>query len=241
MIRLNEFKDRINATPAVETIHQAAAHLRAEIIRQMYRLCIGVAAAVALALLLKASTEISLIALIAGFAMILVFLLFLVTRGILRYLSSAEKHVLEKVSERELLYFDLYDDSPDLLLSVDSNDGRVLQCNRTLLHVLGFQTTEVVGRPILEFYHPSCHEQVQRLFAEFRQNGKIEDAELQIRKKDGTFLDVSLNSSAVRDHQGRILYSRSSWRDITKRKIAENELRVLIEAMPQFVWTCFPN
>jgi PAS domain S-box-containing protein len=241
MIRLLQFKDRINATPAIETILAAAASLRRKIISQMYRLLLFVGAGLAATLVVERSLHAQWPVLVLVFCSIAGLSLFSVTREILKYLSSLEKSVLEKVSERELLYLDLYDNAPDLLLSVESSSGRIIQCNKTLLRVLGYDESEVIGHHVMSLYHPESRVFVQRLFDQFLQTGSIEDVELLVRKKDGSYIDVSLNSSAVRDLSGKILYSRSSWRDVTKRKVSETELRVLIETVPQFVWSCRPN
>ncbi len=48
---------------------------------------------------------------------------------------------------------------------------------------------------------------------------------MQLQRKDGSTIDVSLNISAIRDEKGSILQSRSVWRDITERKQAEEVLR----------------
>ena len=51
--------------------------------------------------------------------------------------------------------------------------------------------------------------------------GEVHDAELLLRRKDGSTIDVTLNVSAVRDEQGNVLYSRSILRDITSHKRIE--------------------
>jgi len=63
--------------------------------------------------------------------------------------------------------------------------------------------------------------------------GTIKDEELQLQRKDGSTIDVSLNVSAVRDEKGNILRSRSVWRDITKRKAVEAEREELIENLQE--------
>jgi len=45
-----------------------------------------------------------------------------------------------------------------------------------------------------------------------------------LKRKDGTKIYVILNASAVRDDNGNILHSRSSWRDISDRKHADEAL-----------------
>jgi hypothetical protein len=71
------------------------------------------------------------------------------------------------------------------------------------------------------------------LFPKFLKTGSIKDEELQLQRKDGSLIDVSLNASAVRDETGNILLSRSVWRDITKRKQAEAEREQLIETLQE--------
>jgi len=75
-------------------------------------------------------------------------------------------------------------------------------------------------------YTPDSAEHAKaNVFPVFVKNGTIEAEELQLQRKDGSKIDVSLNVSAVRDEQGGILYSRSIWRDITKRKEIEKALK----------------
>jgi signal transduction histidine kinase len=73
-------------------------------------------------------------------------------------------------------------------------------------------------------YHPNSIEDAKKAFKSFTETGKVQNKELQLKRKDGSKIDVILNVSAVRDEQGNILYSRSVWRDNTLRKRAEEEL-----------------
>lgn len=121
-------------------------------------------------------------------------------------------------------YEDFYERSPDMYVSVDSETATILRCNETLTTKLGYTKTELIGRPIFDMYHPDCMAEVQQAFQSFVITGKVENAELQLRRKDGSKLDVSLSVSAVSDDDGNVLYSRSVCRDITKRKTAETAL-----------------
>ena len=180
---------------------------------------------------------------LVGFAACGAVSIFLISRELVRRLSFLEGEVSRKVAERESIYFDLYDNSPEMHLSVDSKTGKVIQCNKTLLSLTGYEESEVKGRAIYDLYHPNSREKVRSLFTKFLATGRLHDEELQILRKDGSSLDISLNSTSVRDAEGNILHSRSSWRDISKRKQAERELeaskaqfQTLVETLPQFVW-----
>jgi len=116
-------------------------------------------------------------------------------------------------------YQDLYDNAPDMFASVDAKTANILNCNQTLANALGYAKEEIIGRPVFDMYTPDSAEHAKtNVFPRFVKTGAIKGEELQLQRKDGSKIDVSLNVSAVRDEQGGIIYSRSVWRDITKRK-----------------------
>ena len=125
----------------------------------------------------------------------------------------------------EARYRDLYDHAPDMYLSIDADSGRVIDCNRTITQRTGFTKDEMIGRHVTELFHPDCLEQVKKNLRLFQETGEVRDSELRAKTKDGTWLDVSLNATAVRDEQGRVRFSRSIWRDITERKRVERALK----------------
>ena len=105
--------------------------------------------------------------------------------------------------------------------TADATSGHIIQCNQTLLRVTGYAEDEVVGRPVFELYHPDNIEAARKAFRPFPASGKVDNAKLQLRRKDGIKVYVMLNATAVYDGSGKIAYSRSSLRDITERKQAE--------------------
>ena len=135
------------------------------------------------------------------------------------------KEVEEALRESEEKLQDLYDNAPDMFVSVDSGTGAIISCNQTLADMLNYKKEKITGRPIFDVYAPDSAKRAKEvLFPLFLKTGSIQGEELQLQRKDGSKIDVSLNASAVRDDQGNIIYSRSIWRDITKRKQAEQEL-----------------
>jgi two-component system cell cycle sensor histidine kinase/response regulator CckA len=118
----------------------------------------------------------------------------------------------------EARYIDLYDNAPDMYVSVHAQTASIVNCNQTLADTLGNPKAEIIGRPVFEIYHPDCLDQAKAAFQEFLESGEIHDRELQLRKKDGSKLEVSLNVSAVRAGDGAIVFSRSTLRDITERR-----------------------
>ncbi|MGB2927323.1 MAG: PAS domain S-box protein [Desulfobacterales bacterium] len=137
-------------------------------------------------------------------------------------LKQAEE-VLRKSEEK---YQDLYDNAPDMFVSVDAKTATILDCNQTLVDASGYTKEEIIGRPIFDIYTPDSAEYAKaNVFPVFVKAGVIKGEELKLQRKDGSVIDVSLNVTAVFDDEGNILHSRSVLRDITGRKQAEEALR----------------
>lgn len=149
-------------------------------------------------------------------------------------LAKANETIRAEISERrsaEEKYRDLYEHAPDMFVSVDAGTGIVIQCNETTARELGYPKEAIIGKPVFDFYHPDCLDDVQEVFKTFVSKGEVKNVELQLRRKDGRKIDVSLNVSAVRDTEGKILHSRAVWRDISEHKRLERELDRKIRAL----------
>ncbi len=160
----------------------------------------------------------------------------LVARPVLRPDGSVSGVVVRLTDVTELSgaqarYQDLFENAPDAYLSVDGQTGKVVECNRALERLTGFSAGEVIGRPVFALYHPRSLAAGRAAFAEFQRNGKIDDLELEVLRKDGSVVDVSLHVTAIRDASGAIVRSRSIWRDISRRKRDESKLRELAVAL----------
>lgn len=131
--------------------------------------------------------------------------------------------------EREEHYRDLYENSPDLYAWVSVETQEVLDCNQTLLAALGYPKHEIIGSNVEVLYHSDHREAKGAARREFFATGEVHDAELALRRRDGSKLDVSLNVTSLRDADGRIVSARVVWRDISARKQADRDRRFLTE------------
>lgn len=146
------------------------------------------------------------------------------------------------VESREA-YRDLYHHSPNMMCSVDAKTETILTCNQTLAEKLCYSREELEGREIFAIYHPDSLPDARKAFDSFLETGVVNNAELQLKRRDGEKVDVLLNVSAVRDKNGKILHTRSTWIDITEKKSAERQLhymqrlsRLIIETVPDLLW-----
>lgn len=130
---------------------------------------------------------------------------------------------------------DLYDQAPCGYHSVDP-DGKIIMMNQTEFRWLGFAATDVIGRVrFAEMVSPPSRETYRTTFARVMEQGSASDVELELVRRDGTTFPVLLNSSAVRDLDGRYLRSRTTLTDLTERKRAETATRLfanVVENIP---------
>ncbi|MHA2251090.1 MAG: PAS domain S-box protein, partial [Candidatus Kariarchaeaceae archaeon] len=144
-----------------------------------------------------------------------------------------KKQIENELITSQALYQDLYDNAPDMFVSVDAKTAKIINCNNTLAHNLGYSKEELIGQLVFYVYHPNSLDKANLVFEKFVKTGEVKNEEMQLKLKDGSPLDVSLNVSAVYDEDGNIIHSRSVWRDITARKKAEAALKESQEQLYQ--------
>lgn len=92
-------------------------------------------------------------------------------------------------------------------------------------YITGYSPGELIGIPIEEFY--SGREQYQAFLNQLEESGSVTGYEMQLKRKAGKLLWVSVNAHYYRDELGRILGVEGSVHDIQARKQAELELLAL--------------
>lgn len=148
-------------------------------------------------------------------------------RELREQVQKYRQNLLEQRSEHKKVttrYEDFYENAPDMFVSVDSRTQEIIHCNQTLAISLQYPKEELLGEHISKVYHPDSKEERKKVIQKFLDTGHVRNAELQLIRKDGTPIDVSLNISAVRNDRGEILYSRSIWRDISRSKQIQSQL-----------------
>lgn len=150
--------------------------------------------------------------------------------------SSEEKYRLlseeleEKVKERTAEVRDLYDRAPTGYHSLDPN-GNYRMINQTELDWLGYTREEVIGRHITEFLTPRSIQDFKGIYPIFMERGWVKDLELDFIRKGGSILQALINSTAIKDANGRYLYNRSTVFDNTEKKKAEVALQESRDAL----------
>lgn len=146
-------------------------------------------------------------------------------------LRAERERAVGALHESEKRYHDLYDTAPTGYASVDGGSGRLLQCNPAFAEMLGYARDELIGRPVLELYAdtPEGLPRAKQVLEVFRSGSGVRDRELQMQRRDGAPLWVSLSVEPVFDAAGDVVESRSSITDISARKAAEAQRRDFAE------------
>ncbi len=112
-----------------------------------------------------------------------------------------------------------------------NKEGTIVLVNETELDMLGYDRDELLGKKFSDLLTAEGLKTFQDNFPQFQQRGWVRDLKFELLRKDGTFLPVSLNSTAIKDAQGNYLMSRSTILDITDRKKAEAEQTKLLDVI----------
>ncbi|MCG8051716.1 MAG: ATP-binding protein [Candidatus Thiodiazotropha endolucinida] len=154
--------------------------------------------------------------------------LFLVSNSMVNKRLEEAREKLEvawrTLEETGSKYEDLYNESPDLLLSIETESQRLSECNATVLRDLGYQQQELIGRKVVELFHPDSREKARELLRQCEQYGSVKNEELMIVTKSGEMIQVLLDSVARLDRITGKRYCRTVIHDISERKQMEEEL-----------------
>jgi diguanylate cyclase (GGDEF)-like protein/PAS domain S-box-containing protein len=146
---------------------------------------------------------------------------------------TGRKQTEDALQESETRYRGLFDHVPVGLYRT-TPDGRLLDANRALAHILGHPSPEVLlAAEATDLYvDPSDRD---RWKAQVEAEGLVRDFELQLRRADGSVIYVRDSGRAVRGRDERILYYEGAIQDITMRKQAEWEARQANQQLSSWV------
>jgi PAS domain S-box-containing protein len=105
-------------------------------------------------------------------------------------------------------------------------DGRWIKAPQKLCKLLGYSEAEMLARTSEDVTHPEDRDEERKLCGELI-DGRIKSVDLEKRciTKDGRVLPIYLNYSIVTDIEGNPVHFLVYIRDITKRRMAEEELK----------------
>ena len=126
-------------------------------------------------------------------------------------LVAAVRAGSEKVSELAAIV----ESSPDAIIG-KTLDGVITSWNTGAEKLYGYQAGEVIGRKVTMIFPPGHAGDLDPILDKVRR-GEIEELETRRRRKDGSFVDVSLSVSPVRNAAGTVMGAATVARNITER------------------------
>jgi PAS domain S-box-containing protein len=103
-------------------------------------------------------------------------------------------------------------------------DGRYLQVNPAMIKMFGYESLEeFMSVPINKHYRDPGGR--KKFIEKIQEDGHVRNEELDLRKRDGTPMKVSVTAAGQYDEHGEIKWIDGVTEDITERKQAEEKLR----------------
>ncbi len=147
--------------------------------------------------------------------------------------QTAERKAQARLLESEEMFRATFEQAAVGMVHL-APDGRILRANRAYREMTGYSADELSSMSFMDITPPedraACMDCMSRLM-----NGKALTCGIEKRQvcKDGSIVWVELTASVVNDDAGRPGYFVVSVKDITGRKEAERELRLLSAAVEQ--------
>lgn len=146
-------------------------------------------------------------------------------------LKMAENQIaLSRQNEEK--YRILLDEIEDFYSEVDL-EGNYTFCNDSFLKILGYAREEIVGTSYSRYC--ASEDQVKdlrRKYIKMYYSGEpVKRQEWEIVTRGGARRILEYNASVIRDHRGNITGFRGIGRDITERKVAEEQYRIVSNSL----------
>ena len=132
-----------------------------------------------------------------------------------------QKAVKSEQTEDELRIRDehfgrLVTNSSELIYQTDQT-GKIAFISQSVKKLIGYTADEAIGMHMANEIYLDPSER-DRLFSELRQNGQVQDFEVQLKRKDSSVWWGSANSYILEDDEGNMVGVEGLIRDVTKRK-----------------------
>ncbi len=147
--------------------------------------------------------------------------------GIAEDITSRRK-VEEALQKAEANYRSIYENAVEGIFQT-TPEGRYLSANPALVRMLGFDSEENLIRSVQDISQQICVQPESRIELKRRleEDGFVRNFENQSYRKDGSTFWISINARVVRGTRAEVLYFEGTSEDITERKRAEEQIRLL--------------
>ena len=114
--------------------------------------------------------------------------------------------------------------APDPLF-VSDLEGRILQANEAVSELLGFRPDELLEQSVARFLTPEEAREFMAALREVVERGVTRNARLNPRSASGEVIPTTLNASALRDFDGKVIGAIGILRDMRAYERVVRDLR----------------
>ena len=107
-------------------------------------------------------------------------------------------------------------------------DGIVTSWNSAAERLFGYCAKEMVGQSIAVLSTPERRAEMPMILERIRRGESVDSFDTVRRRKDGSLVEISLTVSPIYDAEGRIVGAFKIARDISERRVAERQQRLLL-------------
>lgn len=108
--------------------------------------------------------------------------------------------------------------------------GIITSWNKSAERIFGYKAEEIIGKPVLVIIPPELQDEETLILSKIRSGDRIDHFETVRLRKDGSRVEISLTVSPIRTPDGKIIGASKIARDITDKKRAERERKLLLKA-----------
>jgi PAS domain S-box-containing protein len=128
--------------------------------------------------------------------------------------------------------------SDDAIVSKDLK-GIIQSWNGGARRLFGYAAEEVVGKSITILIPQDRLDEEPAIIAKIQRGERVDHFETKRRRKDGSLVDISLTISPIRNGHGVIVGASKIARDITERRVAQEQQQLLMGEMRHRVKNLF--
>lgn len=132
----------------------------------------------------------------------------------------------------------IVESSHDAIISKDLN-GVIASWNAGAESLFGYTAEEMIGQPMLLIIPPDRQDEEPAILDRIRHGERVDHFETVRRRKDGSLVEISLTISPVRDRDGTIVGASKIARDISERRNAEQQQRLIVREMSHRIKNLF--
>src|SRR5574337_336167 len=142
------------------------------------------------------------------------------------YENFVEKNldtIIEHYHRAEQKYRSLYDNSSDLLRTVNLEDV-IVDCNQAYTENLRYSKDEVLGKAVFVHTADRSMRDMKDALKNWEDVRRIKSKEIWLKRKDGSIFPTLLSSTGLYDVDGNLIGRMTSLRDMTDIYIAREEI-----------------